>query len=820
MEIRPNCSTHCDSASCFIHPAVNKQQSWDILLRLCTLSTRVVEVQSRSLSPVLCAVVWTLLSCGILLSFLFLLFTVRYKNNRIVKMSSPNLNMLTLLGSVLTYTSGFLFAIEDRSPVQGAGPKAVMQAWVWTLCIGSSLVFGPILGKTWRLYRVFTQRLPDRRVIIRDIRLMGFVALLVLVDLLILAAWSLTDPVKCFRSVSALVKVVEFDVRYSLSQTDSCSSHYSELWVLLLCALKAGLLVYGMYLAGLTSSVSLPPVNQSLTIMTAVYLVTASTALAVPVSLYLRSWPNLVYSMLSGTIFICTTAINCLIFVPQLTQWRQFEEDVNPQPSHMAKYFSSKSLRSSENDIYYLLGEYDSMKRLISEKDAVINSLQEQVKNAKDKLLKLMSVGHLQDEREMDSSTTNLNSSSTQTTVVPPEPPASPLPMREVTPPAALSTPPYVPPPSIPSSPPSLSSYETPPSSQNTESSPYFSPHSPDRAPQNSQVSHLKLENAGLTKESQPKRNFKSTSVSVEPSEVMNMPLDSPVNLITLHESTSPAWSGPPPDAAGSVVESIVPSVVGRQGFVSSEQLEEILHDLSVDAISSSLRSPDGVRRPSYPANPAGVRRPSNPASPAGVRRPSKTIFSSRSTLQLYFPSISPYMMRKRRPPFHACRKGPPPYYYPGSAPPGCRRTRELKPASSTSLTHKELHNTEKEGNEGEKEDESSRTWFDSNTQSRSGRRRSRRTPRDCSSIEQPSGSLAGLERTGATDSYGYSDSESSSSEDYCYYHRPYCEACMHSPYASSDSSSSETSDSEYTELDHSSHPVVNFKEDLKPTFV
>ncbi|XP_060786396.1 probable G-protein coupled receptor 156 isoform X2 [Neoarius graeffei] len=795
MEIRPNCSTYCDSASCFIHPAVNKQQSLDILLRLCTLFTRMVEVQSRSLSPVLCAVVWTLLSCGILLSCLFLIFTIRYKNNRIVKMSSPNLNMLTLLGSVLTYTSSFLFALEDRSSGQEAGPKIVLQPWVWTLCIGSSLVFGPILGKTWRLYRVFTQRVPDRRVIIRDIRLMGLVALLVMVDVLILAVWSLTDPVTCSQSVSAVVKVVEFDVRYSLSQMGSCSSHYSDLWVLLLCAVKAGLLVYGTYLAGLTCSVSLPPVNQSLTIMTAVYLVAASTTLAIPVSLYLHSWPNLVYGMLSGTIFICTTAINCLIFVPQLTQWRQFEEDVNPHPSHMAKYFSSKSLRSSENDIYYLLGEYDSMKRLISEKDAVINSLQEQVKNAKDKLLKLMSVGHLQDEREMDSSTTNLNSSSTQTTVVPPEPPASPLPMREVTATAALSPSLYMPPP-----PPTLSAYETPPSSQIRESLPSFSPHSPDRAPQNSQVSQLKLENASLTKESQPKLNFKSTSVSVEPSVVMNMPLDSPANLITLHDSTSPAWSDPPPGAAGSALESFVPSGVGRQGFVSSEQLEEILHDLSVDAISSSLRSPDGVRRPSNPA---------------------PDIFSSRSNLQLYLPSISPYMMRKRRPPFHACRKGPPPYYYPGSAPPGCRRGREQKTGSSTSLTHKESHNRESERNEAKKEDESSKTWCDSNTQSRPGRRRSRPTHRDCSSVRQPSDSLVGLERTGAADSYGYSDSESSSSEDYCYYHRPYCETCMHSPYASSDSSSSsETSDSEYTELDRLSHPVVNFKEDLKPTFV
>lgn len=33
------------------------------------------------------------------------------------------------------------------------------------LCIGTSLVFGPILGKSWRLYKVFTQRVPDKRVV-------------------------------------------------------------------------------------------------------------------------------------------------------------------------------------------------------------------------------------------------------------------------------------------------------------------------------------------------------------------------------------------------------------------------------------------------------------------------------------------------------------------------------------------------------------------------------------------------------------------------------------------------------------------------------
>lgn len=105
-------------------------------------------------------------------------------------MSSPNLNVLTLLGSLLTYCSGFLFAVDERTHSGGGPSTAVLQVrarltisisvalcrWIimqcflsqarmWILCIGSTLVFGPILGKTWRLYRVFTQRVPDKRVV-------------------------------------------------------------------------------------------------------------------------------------------------------------------------------------------------------------------------------------------------------------------------------------------------------------------------------------------------------------------------------------------------------------------------------------------------------------------------------------------------------------------------------------------------------------------------------------------------------------------------------------------------------------------------------
>lgn len=88
----------------------------------------------------------------------------------------------------------------------------------------------------------------------------------------------------------------------------------------MLRSLQGSLLLYGTYLAGLTSNVSLPPVNQSPTIMTAVSLVTLSTAVAVPVSRFLQAWPNVVYSVVAGAIFICTLATDCMLFVPQVRE--------------------------------------------------------------------------------------------------------------------------------------------------------------------------------------------------------------------------------------------------------------------------------------------------------------------------------------------------------------------------------------------------------------------------------------------------------------------------------------------------------------------
>ncbi|XP_072300621.1 probable G-protein coupled receptor 156 isoform X1 [Eucyclogobius newberryi] len=789
--MEPNCSTPCDSSGCSIPSGLNSAEALLILHRMCSLSTMAVELPRRTLSPVLRAVVWTMLSCGILLACGFFFFTMRFKNNRIVKMSSPNLNVLTIFGSVLTYCSGFLFAADEHVLSSGA----IIQARIWTLCLGSTLVFGPILGKTWRLYRVFTQRVPDKRVIIRDIQLMLMVALLILVDILILVVWDVTDPIKCSHSLGAIVMIVESKVSYSLSQVDSCSSVHSHLWVIIIAVQKGCLLLYGTYLAGLTSNVSHPPVNQSPTIITAVTLVTTASTVVVPVSFFLHSWPNLVYSTVAGAIFTCTLATNCMLFVPQLTQWRQFEDDQN-NPSQMAKYFSSPSKSQasvySQEEIYFLLGENNSMKKLLNEKNAVIDSLQEQVKNAKEKLLRLVSTSQILSpnlDQDMFSSTTNLHSSCTQTTELLSEGPSllqrdsksssSPGDLSPV-----LTSPvlPFSPPPAAPKRPSPVPA-SSPPSNE-TEMSKAISKASPNFVQNPPQISSRLIRAAEETA---------SFVTSLEQRRLLNPSLV---------------------EALGNQKELTSPSNNQMAGFVSSVQLQEILQELSVDTIlETALRSPGQIS--------ASQTRCSEALSPLSMWSPR----SPPVPVVFQYPNISPHSKRKRRPPFHSPRRVLSPHcFYTGSESACGKRRDASKPKDHVQSCDPSML----PGGEVEDTQNSEIEEAGEHAAGRKGQRVHRCPVRTCTKHPCIDGAeAAGEEKSKMPckkhirDSSGYWDSDSSSSTDYYYYHRPYCESCLQrGSLTTSDSSSDSDSEYEdYTGLYRSPHPVV-FKEDLKPTFV
>ncbi|XP_011923844.1 PREDICTED: probable G-protein coupled receptor 156 isoform X3 [Cercocebus atys] len=309
MEPEINCSELCDG---FPGQELDRRPLHDLCKTTITSSHHSSKTIS-SLSPVLLGIVWTFLSCGLLLILFFLAFTIRCRKNRIVKMSSPNLNIVTLLGSCLTYSSAYLFGIQDV--LVGSSMETLIQIRLSMLCIGTSLVFGPILGKSWRLYKVFTQRVPDKRVIIKDLQLLGLVAALLMADVILLVTWVLTDPIQCLQILSVSMTVTGREVSCTLTSTHFCASQYSDVWIALVWGCK-------------------------------------------------------------------------------LKQWKAFEEE-NQTIRRMAKYFSTPSknfhTQYGEEENCHLKGGKSSMERLLTEKNAVIESLQEQVNNAKEKLVRLMS---------------------------------------------------------------------------------------------------------------------------------------------------------------------------------------------------------------------------------------------------------------------------------------------------------------------------------------------------------------------------------------------------------------------------------------------
>lgn len=59
------------------------------------------------------AILASLAVCGIIMASVFLGFNLKYRNQRYIKMSSPQLNNLIIIGCMLTYTSIIFLGLDS-----------------------------------------------------------------------------------------------------------------------------------------------------------------------------------------------------------------------------------------------------------------------------------------------------------------------------------------------------------------------------------------------------------------------------------------------------------------------------------------------------------------------------------------------------------------------------------------------------------------------------------------------------------------------------------------------------------------------------------
>ncbi|XP_051168791.1 gamma-aminobutyric acid type B receptor subunit 2 isoform X2 [Leptopilina boulardi] len=263
-------------------------------------------------------------SGGIVMAVVFLAINIKYRNQRYIKMSSPHLNNLIIVGCILTYSSVIFLGLDSQLSSVTAFPY-ICTARAWLLMAGFSLAFGSMFSKTWRVHSIFTDVKLNKKVI-TDYQLFMVVGILLFMDLIIMTTWQVADPFyRETKEMDAYPHPANEDIMI-IPENEYCQSNRMSVYLGIIYAYKGLLMIFGAFLAWETRHVSIPALNDSKYVGMSVYNVVIMCITGAAISIVLADKQDAMFIMLAVFIIFCSTATLCLVFVPKIIELRR-----NPQ---------------------------------------------------------------------------------------------------------------------------------------------------------------------------------------------------------------------------------------------------------------------------------------------------------------------------------------------------------------------------------------------------------------------------------------------------------------------------------------------------------
>ncbi|KAI4493569.1 hypothetical protein M0804_001745 [Polistes exclamans] len=270
------------------------------------------------------ALLASIASVGIIMAVVFLAINIRYRNQRYIKMSSPHLNNLIIIGCMFTYSSVIFLGLDSQLSSVTAFPY-ICTARAWLLMAGFSLAFGSMFSKTWRVHSIFTDVKLNKKVI-KDYQLFMVVGVLLFIDLGIMTTWQIADPFyRDTKQMEPYLHPSSEDI-IIIPENEYCQSNRMTVYMGCIYAYKGLLMIFGAFLAWETRHVSIPALNDSKYVGMSVYNVVIMCVTGAAISFVLADKQDAMFIMLSVFIIFCSTATLCLVFVPKLIELRR-----NPQ---------------------------------------------------------------------------------------------------------------------------------------------------------------------------------------------------------------------------------------------------------------------------------------------------------------------------------------------------------------------------------------------------------------------------------------------------------------------------------------------------------
>ncbi|XP_038068448.1 gamma-aminobutyric acid type B receptor subunit 2-like isoform X1 [Patiria miniata] len=266
------------------------------------------------------AILFSLASLGAVLALAFLFLNVRYKHRRAIKMSSPSLGNLTVVGCLLLYASVFATG-WDKKDLSDTAIIVKCHLERMLISLGLSFAFGSIFMRTYRIHAIFSRAVKKfQRIDLPDWKLICGVLTAVFVDCVIFAAWITLDTATVTkRDLEPQLDTTEPEKEiYDVPIIRYCSSEHAQYFTIALYGLKGVLLTFGLFLAWETRNIAVTRLNDSKYIAASVYMVALTIALVVPTMTVLGDDVNMTFLVPGVAIVIVNTAVLCLNFIPKV----------------------------------------------------------------------------------------------------------------------------------------------------------------------------------------------------------------------------------------------------------------------------------------------------------------------------------------------------------------------------------------------------------------------------------------------------------------------------------------------------------------------
>ena len=151
---------------------------------------------------------------------------------------SPNISHLIFAGCYLFGISIVIYSVQETFQIaQSELVYSVMcNSFRWCLILGYSLIFGTVLAKVWRVYRLFNHfRNKSPGCLVSDNALTIFVILLLLVDMCICTTWDFLDP---FIRETKIESTKQIGKIPSLLIRSKCNCRHFSWWIAVVSAYK------------------------------------------------------------------------------------------------------------------------------------------------------------------------------------------------------------------------------------------------------------------------------------------------------------------------------------------------------------------------------------------------------------------------------------------------------------------------------------------------------------------------------------------------------------------------------------------------------